>query len=221
MHMVDALARETTTTTTSALAEARVGRIGGGGGGGGGPLALWGGVEKERLEAQRAVQLSYTVIPHILLVYQGVVVPVLPSQRKSLGRYASQVLPPLSDWDDARFFGLLPLLAAVLAERNDPEPPLSPSASSSEGEGYIAAPLPWSGGASPYLLDYTMEIEWDARPRSAAVSCFFYAVLCFPSSRGGGGGGGCWGSGKDGRGGVWGQILPEFAGAASELLPIH
>ena len=172
MELVDALMQETTTMTTFNLKAARLGRIDRGGGGWGDPLALPGDIEKERAEARRAVQLSYAVIPHILLSYQGVVVPVPSSQREAFGRYASQVLPPQLEWYGASLRILLNFLAAVLDERNDPEPPLPPAASSYEGEGYVAAPLSCSGDAAPYLIDYAMEIDRDARSQSAAVSCF-------------------------------------------------
>ena len=101
----------------------------------------------------RAVQLAYAVILHILLAYQGIDVPVPPSQSEALGRYASQVLPPLSEWDDARLCISLPLLVAVPAVWNYPEPLFSPAVSSSKGEGYVAAPPLWSGVSAPYLID--------------------------------------------------------------------
>ena len=127
------------------------------------------------------------------------------------------MLPPLSEWDDAWLCVLLPLLAAVLAGRNYFKPLSSPAALLSEGEGYVAAPPSWSGDAAPYLLNYTMEIEWDASSRSAVALCFFSAVLCCSSARGGDEGE----AEKMVEGAFEEKMSPAFAGTVSELPRIH
>ena len=92
-----------------------------------------------------------------------------PSAKPSIDTPCRFYLPCL-EWDDARLCVLLTLLVAVLARRNDPETQLSPAASLSEGKGHVTVPLSLLGDTAHFLLDYSMEINWNARSRSSAAS---------------------------------------------------
>uniref|UniRef100_A0A7S1YT85 MMS19 nucleotide excision repair protein n=1 Tax=Ditylum brightwellii TaxID=49249 RepID=A0A7S1YT85_9STRA len=94
------------------------------GSGGGGQIAL--GMsrlylpqQKERigLETSELMKLSYTILPHILPAYNN---HTPSSEINSIIQFVSQVIPPLTEWDELKLCTALPILATAL-QHNHPK----------------------------------------------------------------------------------------------------
>ena len=103
------------------------------------------------------VKLSHTILPYILPAYRR---EVPPGKVETLIHRASQVLPPLSDWDGAELCTIIPVLSVVLGE--------GASLNSDMMETLI--------GVLPDLADYVLNRQIIGASRSAAASCLFSII---------------------------------------------
>jgi len=68
--------------------------------------------DKKRTEADKAVQLAYSILPLLLMAYYK----CTPHDKiEALLSFTTQVLPPLSEWDNTKLCVVLPILSIILA----------------------------------------------------------------------------------------------------------
>jgi len=117
--------------------------------------------EEYRSQADCAEKLSHSILPHLLHAYSSDSVDI--KQIEKIASRASQVLPPLSDWDGVELCTLLPVLSVALSSkivvRNESLRTLT--------------------NILPDLVDYAMNGEVLAASRATAASCVFSIVALY------------------------------------------
>jgi len=111
---------------------------------------------KKRSEAEEAIQIAYSILHLLLPAYHG----TPPSKVNNVVSLVSQVLPPLSEYDNTKLCVLLPIMSTILADKVILEKETLDSLRI----------------ITPYLIDYSIGKDHNNTVRSAACSCIFSII---------------------------------------------
>ena len=117
------------------------------------------------------IKRAYAILPFLLPAYES---PSSVGACDSLVRTIDQILPPLSEWDEVKLCVSLPLLAAALGGSGEEWKAEDRSSDVSVNSSItVAAAM----GMVPYLAQFCLGSDHDARARSAAASCLYLILL--------------------------------------------
>ena len=110
------------------------------------------------------VELASSILCLLLPAYEQ---PVPNENQSSIIRYTSQVMPPLSDWDNAKLSIILPVLSVML---------FSNEIDSNSDKASLEL-------MCSYLVEYSLDKDNHSTPRRAAASCVFSIVSKYDASK--------------------------------------
>ena len=103
------------------------------------------------------IELTSSILSQLLPAYQR---PIPMENQSRIIAFTGQLLPPLTDWDNAKLSVMLPLLSTVLFSNK-----INSTSDTTSLELMC-----------PYLVDYSLDKDNDSPSRCAAASCVFSIV---------------------------------------------